>query len=102
MHSCRVTAAHPPLWTPALTLASWQRLQGQQLLGSRGRERGQGPHPPTRPDCTEGGHRGRILEIKFASADMQILQRTASAAALRPTPPLLADRACVRAAGMRG
>ena len=71
MHSCRVTTVHPSLLTRALALASWQRLRGQRLLGSRGRGWGQGPHPPTRPVCTEGGHRG-ILVTKSAPADTQI------------------------------
>ena len=70
----RVTAAHRSRLVLALALASWQCRQGQRLLGSRNRGRGQGPHPPTRPDCSEGGHR-RILEIKSASADTQILPR---------------------------
>ena len=33
------------LSTHALPLASWQRLRGQRLLGSRGRGRRQGPYP---------------------------------------------------------
>jgi len=77
MHSCRVTAANPQLSTPALTPTSWQRLRGQRLLGSRGRGRGQGPHPPTRPDCTGEGHRG-IFEIEYADSSADRLSASAA------------------------
>ena len=93
----RVTAAHRSRLVLALALASWQRRQGQRLLGSRNRGRGQGPHPPTRPDCAEGGHRG-ILEIESASSDTRILPHSASAPALRRVPPLLADHISATAA----
>ena len=90
-----------PLSTRALALASLQRLWGQRLLGSPDRGRGQGPHPPMRPDCTEGGHRG-ILQIESASVDTQILPQSASDPALRPVPPLLVDGTCATAAGAAG
>jgi len=88
----------PPLLTRALALVSWQRLRGQCLLGDHERGRGKGPHPPTRPDYTEGGHR-TILEIDTAT---QILPQSASAPAMRPVPPLLAGGTSAKAVGAAG
>ena len=90
-----------PLSTRALALASWQRLRGHRLLRSHDRGRKERRHPPTRPDCTKGGHHG-ILEIESASADTWNLSQSASAPALRPTLPLLEGRTCATAAGAAG